>query len=1071
MSPPGNRSWTTPPDESLGLLRVESDSGLSFNFLPNGCLFSIVHRRPNLSILVNQLLGSPIGGGIARTYLRIEGEAAFHIEAAGPANGARIIHSPNCFVWEGETGHMRYRLALNPQRGATAWVWHLEVTNIGAPRSADAVFVQDIGLGERAFLMNNEAYASQYIDHHITAHPIYGSVVMSRQNLPQGGQNPWVAHGCLDGAARFATDGIQVFGPAFRDSNEFVFPFGAGLPSHQRQHELACAAIQSKPVFLSHGESATFRFFGLYEADHREASSELDLARFDKVDWRSAPHIAAPVCAKIPIKSIVEDAPAARPRRMGDIDLVLHYPQRLHEEIETARILSFFTPQSRHVVLAEEELLVTRRHGTLLRSGRAILPDDATLCATCWMHGVFAAQLTIGNTSFHKLFSVSRDPYNITRASGLRMMVDEGDGWRLLAVPSTFEMGLSDCRWIYVLENRKITVDAIASGDDPAMQWRITVDGEACPFLIFGHLVIGERELESAGLIEIDQHRTRFVVRPDPKSIWGDRYPNAAYHVVTSTPDEVEAIGGDELLYNDTDVQNGAYLTIRTKPTRAFSFAITGSMIDADLAQGLAEKYCAGVADESLLESAASYWSHVTRDLVVLGHGEQSSALNTLAPWLAHNAMIHLTVPHGLEQYTGAAWGTRDVCQGAVEFLLALEHDAEVEAILRILFAQQYESTGDWPQWFMLEPYSVIQDRTSHGDIIVWPLKALNDYLEATGDFDFLDAQIAWRRDDNFNKTERRNTVTQHIEKLLDTVEARFIRGTHLVRYGKGDWNDSLQPADPKLHDIMVSSWTVALLFGELNRYARALERGDRGLAAGRARNLALKMGEDFNRFLIRDGTVAGYAIFEDDGQPPELLLHPSDSRTGLNYSLLPMTQGILSRLFTPEQTAHHLELIRKNLLFPDGVRLMDRPVAYHGGLETTFRRAESAAFFGREIGLMYVHAHLRFAEAMALLGEAGLFFEALQLANPVTVAEHLGNAMLRQRNAYFSSSDAAFADRYAASEEWAKVKSGEIGVDGGWRIYSSGPGIFTGLIVRYVLGQRRLWGERQKPSPLTPPC
>jgi len=473
------------------------------------------------------------------------------------------------------------------------------------------------------------------------------------------------------------------------------------------------------------------------------------------------------------------------------------------------------------------------------------------------------------------------------------------------------------------------------------------------------------------------------------------------------------------------------------------------------------------VADESLLESAAIYWSHVTRDLVVLGHGEQSSALNTLAPWLAHNAMIHLTVPHGLEQYTGAAWGTRDVCQGAVEFLLALEHDAEVEAILRILFAQQYESTGDWPQWFMLEPYSVIQDRISHGDIIVWPLKALNDYLEATGNFDFLDTRNAWRRDDNFNKTERRNTVTEHIEKLLDTVEARFIRGTHLVRYGEGDWNDSLRPADPKLRDIMVSSWTVALLFGELNRYARALQRAGCDKEAQRPRELALKMGEDFNRFLIRDGTVAGYAIFEEDACKPELLLHPSDRRTGLNYSLLPMTQGILSGLFTAEQTAHHLEVIKKHLLFPDGVRLMDRPVAYHGGLETTFRRAESATFFGREIGLMYVHAHLRFAEAMALLGEAGLFFEALQLANPVTIAEHLGNAMLRQRNAYFSSSDAAFADRYAASEEWAKVKSANIGVDGGWRVYSSGPGIFTSLIVRYVLGRHRLWGERQKPSPL----
>ncbi len=115
--------------------------------------------------------------------------------------------------------------------------------------------------------------------------------------------------------------------------------------------------------------------------------------------------------------------------------------------------------------------------------------------------------------------------------------------------------------------------------------------------------------------------------------------------------------------------------------------------------------------------------------------------------------MVHLTAPHGLEQYTGGAWGVRDVCQGPMELLLSLEHDEPAKAILRILFAQQYEKSGDWPQWFMLEPYSAIQDREAHGDIIVWPLKALCDYLEATGDFAFLDEPIAWRREDNFEKT------------------------------------------------------------------------------------------------------------------------------------------------------------------------------------------------------------------------------------------------------------------------------------------------------------------------------
>src|SRR5947209_12640413 len=101
------------------------------------------------------------------------------------------------------------------------------------------------------------------------------------------------------------------------------------------------------------------------------------------------------------------------------------------------------------------------------------------------------------------------------------------------------------------------------------------------------------------------------------------------------------------------------------------------------------------------------------------------------------------------------------------------------------------------------------------------------------------------------------------------------------------------------------------------------------------------------------------------------------------------MKRAIIAGLFTEQQARHHLRVIREHLLFPDGVRLMDRPVAYHGGVERTFRRAESAAFFGREIGLMYVHAHLRYGEAMAVLGEAGAPWDALLAADPSTVTEH----------------------------------------------------------------------------------
>ncbi len=139
-----------------------------------------------------------------------------------------------------------------------------------------------------------------------------------------------------------------------------------------------------------------------------------------------------------------------------------------------------------------------------------------------------------------------------------------------------------------------------------------------------------------------------------------------------------------------------------------------------------------------------------------------------------------------------------------------------------------------------------------------------------------------------------------------------------------------------------------------------------------------------------------------------------------------------------------------------DGVRLFDRPMAYHGGRQRLFQRAETATFFGREIGLMYTHAHLRFAQALAHVGDAEAFFRALCQANPIAIASVVPRATLRQANCYYSSSDAAFVDRYQASEEYDRVTQGTIDLDGGWRVYSSGAGISLSLIMRRFLGFSR---------------
>jgi len=1056
---------TTPHIDDLGLERIVNRTGLSIGRLPNGAVFSLEHAEGARRIVINQAFASPIAGGMGRLLLRIGGADPAILACAGAEASGQIGVADDRFVWQGEERGVLCRVALWLAPDSNLWLWRLAVENrreTGLP--CDALFIQDLGLADPGFLMSNEAYACQYLDHHVARHRRADSVVMSRQNLAQGGAHPWAAHGCLEGAAGFATDLRELIGPAYRDADGFALAFGAQLSSRPLQYETGCAALQSKPVTLAPGSATSWTFFGAYQADHPAPSCDGDLTLVDEVERISASWREREVVLAAPTRTLVHQAPVAVADPLDDRAISARYRRRAHIERRDGETLSFFTPaggHSRHVVLRDKERLIARRHGAMLRSGAEMAPTEDTLCSTTWMHGVFAAQLTIGNTTFHKLFSVSRDPYNIVRGSGLRILVDWGSGWRQLAVPSAFEMGLCDCRWLYRLGNRTITVSARVSSREPALQWRVAAEGGQCRFLVFGFLVLGEHEYANRGRVEIDAHKKQFVFRPDPDDLWGKRYPRASYRLVTSTPKAVEAIGGDELLYLDGERRGGGYVVIRTRPTRSLAFAVVGSLTDEKRAEALAAKYADGVDDSVLSAQSTRAWRRISRGVRLLGADPEAKAVDATLPWFVHDAMIHLTAPHGLEQYSVAAWGTRDVCQGPLELLLSLEHDEPAKAILRVVFAQQYEKRGDWPQWFMLEPYSAIQDKAAHGDIVVWPLKALCDYVEATGDFAFLDEPIVWRRDDNFQTTAHAERVAAHVAKLVATVREQFIPGTHLVRYGNGDWNDSLQPVDPAKRDWMTSSWTVALLYQQLRRYAEVLRAAGRSAAAKDLGALAAAMKKDFTRFLVRDGVVAGYAEFSRNGGPPELLLHPSDRTTGVSFSLIALTQAIVGGLLTAAQARRSANLIAKHLLLPDGAHLMDKPLAYRGGSETIFRRGESAAFFGREIGLMYVHAHLRYAEAMSVLGDRQGLWDALVVANPIAVGERLGQATLRQRNAYFSSSDAAFRDRYEAYAEWDRVKAGEVAVEGGWRIYSSGPGIYVALVIQRAFGVRRRFGKR----------
>ncbi len=162
---------TTPRRDDLGLSRIANGSGLSVSVLPTGAIFAIEHTQSNRRIVINQTLALPIANGMARLYLRVGGHQPTTLSLIGPEAGLRVGASDDRYVWEGEGSGVSHRVTLWLHPRLNAWFWRVEVVNRrDEALPCDAVLIQDLGLGDQGFLMNNEAYASQYLDHHVARH-------------------------------------------------------------------------------------------------------------------------------------------------------------------------------------------------------------------------------------------------------------------------------------------------------------------------------------------------------------------------------------------------------------------------------------------------------------------------------------------------------------------------------------------------------------------------------------------------------------------------------------------------------------------------------------------------------------------------------------------------------------------------------------------------------------------------------------------------------------------------------------------------------------------------------------
>lgn len=1032
---------------------VDAGGGLAVRITPAGDVAEIAAPGDRL---VNQYRIGVHDAGIAGLFLRrttADGAVA-HVPLTGSRSGAAWRAGSGSVRWTGTGLGVGWTvdLVLDPDR--TALVWRVALARAGAPDGGpdalagatwDVAALQDLSLAPAQAASSSEPYVAQYVAHRLAEQPGLGTVVLSRQTMTSAPELPLFALAVAEGSAAAGTDGFDLYGPAARAGRTPAFLSGEPWPDRVRQHEMAMAALLSRPSALA--EPLVLHVVGRYWDDRRGAMPDalpelaaevpalagLADAHADAADRAGDP--AGPDGDALAERSLLATAPLLGGVPLTDDALLALGDGARHVERDAAgRVLSFFTPTGVHVVRGEKDLDLVRPHGHVLLAGDALSPDRPVLSTTVFAHGVFGSHTVLGNTTFDTFTTVHRNHLNLLRANGVRVLVEVDGAWRLLGAPSAFVLDVGEARWVYALDGVRVEVRTVAASDRDALLLEVAA---TAPLDV---LVSTEVEL-GGGAWHARAQDGAVVLTADAGTPTRDHHPGLAY-VLAATPGA--DVAGDDPLFADGRPRGTSVVTVRgtAGPGAPLRLATTADRAGGASTGTAAEVVAAGL--DAARESAGhrATLARLTRGLSVAA-GSRLAELGTLLPWWANDARVHYLVPHGLEQYQGAAWGTRDVCQGPFELLLAAGRlDACRDVVLRVLGAQAVD--GTFPQWFMFDAYAEILQEHAHGDVVHWPLFALGQYLRASGDVGVLGAAVPFR-------TGEPATVADHLDALLRHLETDLVPGTSLPAYGDGDWDDTLQPARSEMRASMASTWTTALAVQALGLAAEQL-RGAPGAAGLVARldSLGAAVAADLRRHMLPDGVAAGFVTVADGVATP--VIHPRDTSTGLTYRLIPMTQLVLAGVLDQDGADRHEAIIREHLLFPDGVRLTDRPTRFADGETESFRRAEQAAFFGREVGLMYAHAHIRWAEALAALGRADVGDELLRLS-PIGMRDRVPSALPRQRTCYTSSSDAVFPDRYAAARDFERLRTGEVPTADGWRVYSSGPGIYLRQVLHGLLG------------------
>ena len=234
---------------------------------------------------------------------------------------------------------------------------------------------------------------------------------------------------------------------------------------------------------------------------------------------------------------------------------------------------------------------------------------------------------------------------------------------------------------------------------------------------------------------------------------------------------------------------------------------------------------------------------------------------------------------------TNSLIGIRDIFQ-AIEGLLYWQPEAARAKMLEAL--DFIAPDGRCPRQYSLpgkNGASPVMDLRPYIDQGAWVISTIHTYLKATGDFGFLDQvcgymEIVEERNKTVRKSSRRDSVLQHMFRIMDYLLGRMDGQTCCIHALYGDWNDALDglgvSGDPaKEYGTGVSVMASLQVCKNLREMLELLKRLD-----------ASAYGETIRRYekaleKLRTG-IMEYAIVSDEKGEKRILHGWGDERSYL---------------------------------------------------------------------------------------------------------------------------------------------------------------------------------------------